>query len=198
MRRDAIVEVARRSFFERGYAATTMSGIASELGGSKGTLWSYFPSKELLFAAVVDHAGEAFRERQIDILVPDADVGEALGRFALEFLRRVVAPDAMALCRLVVSEAPRFPELGRIVQERLVGITRRLLGEYIADAMARGRLRRADSWIAAQHLVGMCMAGCHQRLLFGQPEGITEAAIGDEAAAAVAAFMRAYAADSDG
>jgi len=195
MRRDAIVEVARRSFFERGYAGTTMSGIASELGGSKGTLWSYFASKELLFAAVVDNAGEAFRERQIDILVPESDVPEALGRFAVEFLRRIVAPDAIALCQLVVSEAPRFPELGEIVQERLVGITRHMLGAYIAEAMARGRLRGADSWIAAQHLVGMCMAGCHQRLLFGQPEGITEAAIADEAAAAVGAFLRAYAPD---
>jgi hypothetical protein len=42
-RREAILEVAERSFLEQGYAATTMSAIAAELGGSKGTLWSYLP-----------------------------------------------------------------------------------------------------------------------------------------------------------
>ena len=44
-RREAILEVAARSFFAHGYAATSMSSIAGELGGSKGTLWTYFPPR---------------------------------------------------------------------------------------------------------------------------------------------------------
>src|SRR4026208_346391 len=57
-RRGAIIGVARRSFLNNGYAATTMSSIAAELGGSKGTLWSYFPGKEELFAAVLRETTE--------------------------------------------------------------------------------------------------------------------------------------------
>ena len=53
-RREAILDVAAQSFLEHGYAGTTMSAIAATLGGSKGTLWSYFASKEVLFAAVID------------------------------------------------------------------------------------------------------------------------------------------------
>src|SRR3546814_1098206 len=60
-RRASILEVARRSFFEKGYAATTMSGIAATLGGSKSTLWRYFSSKEELFAAVLDDATAEFK-----------------------------------------------------------------------------------------------------------------------------------------
>src|SRR3546814_10973530 len=53
-RRKAFVDAAREGFFANGYAGTTMSSIASTVGGSKTTLWSYFPSKEALFEAVVD------------------------------------------------------------------------------------------------------------------------------------------------
>ena len=53
-RRKAFIDAAREAFFANGYAGTTMSSIASKVGGSKTTLWSYFPSKEELFEAVVD------------------------------------------------------------------------------------------------------------------------------------------------
>ena len=45
LRRKAFVDAAREAFFAHGYAGTTMSSIASAVGGSKTTLWSYFPSK---------------------------------------------------------------------------------------------------------------------------------------------------------
>jgi AcrR family transcriptional regulator len=50
-KRDTIIEVARQVFFEEGYAAASMSTIAARLGGSKGTLYNYFKSKEELFEA---------------------------------------------------------------------------------------------------------------------------------------------------
>jgi TetR/AcrR family transcriptional repressor of mexJK operon len=50
-RREAILDVARSVFSEEGYAATSMSSIAARLGGSKGTLYNYFKSKEELFGA---------------------------------------------------------------------------------------------------------------------------------------------------
>ena len=52
-RREAILEVAREVFTEEGYAAASMSTIAARLGGSKGTLYNYFKSKEELFGAYV-------------------------------------------------------------------------------------------------------------------------------------------------
>ena len=52
-RRDAIIDVAREVFFEEGYAAASMSSIAARLGGSKGTLYNYFRSKDELFEAQV-------------------------------------------------------------------------------------------------------------------------------------------------
>ena len=39
-----------------------MNAIAAAVGGSKTTLWSYFPSKEELFKAVIDDMAEQYSE----------------------------------------------------------------------------------------------------------------------------------------
>src|SRR5579871_1168537 len=52
-RRRAILEVGREVFLAQGYAAASMSEIAAKLGGSKGTLYNYFRSKEELFSAFI-------------------------------------------------------------------------------------------------------------------------------------------------
>lgn len=54
-RRQAIIEVAARLFAEWGYGDCEMERVASEQGIAKGTLYLYFPSKEALFYACVDH-----------------------------------------------------------------------------------------------------------------------------------------------
>ena len=58
-RRTRIISIARKHFFTNGYDRTTMSAIAVELGGSKSTLWHHFPSKETLFATVIEETAKA-------------------------------------------------------------------------------------------------------------------------------------------
>src|SRR3546814_15841215 len=52
-RRSAIVAIAQQAFSEQGFGGTSMSAIAARMGGSKATLWAYFPSKKDLFAAAL-------------------------------------------------------------------------------------------------------------------------------------------------
>jgi AcrR family transcriptional regulator len=193
-RRETILDVAAKSFLEHGYAATTMSGIAAALGGSKGTLWSHFPSKEVLFAAVIDQVTQAFRAQLSLILNPRDGIEPALRRFCVEFLRKVTSPEAIALHRLVVGEANRFPEMGRIFYERAPRQTQELLAAFIGEAMDNGLLRRDDPLHAARQLTGLCMYGCHQQLLMAVVEGASDAAIEADVERAMTAFLRAYAA----
>gem|GEM_PF-6945919 len=58
-RRAAIVQLALRSFLAHGYEATTMSAIAKDMGGSKGTLWSYFSSEEVTSIVLCQGEGDA-------------------------------------------------------------------------------------------------------------------------------------------
>lgn len=193
-RRETILDVAAQSFLEHGYAGTTMSAIAATLGGSKGTLWSYFASKEVLFAAVIDRVTEAFRAQLSLILNPRDGIEPALQRFCIEFLRKVTSPAAIALHRLVVGETNRFPEIGRIFYERATRLTQELLAAFLSEAMDGGLLRRDDPLTAARQLNALCISGGHQQMLMGMIENLTPAAIEAEVDRAMKTFMRAYAA----
>lgn len=192
-RRDAILAVAADSFLQHGYAGTTMSAIAATLGGSKGTLWSYFPSKEALFAAVLDQATSVFRAGLSQILDPCGDLDATLTRFCTSLLQKTTSPDAAALHRLVIAEAGRFPEMGEIFYDRAPRLTQALLADYLAGAMDRGLMRREDPLKAARALISLCHSGCHQLLLVGLLDKVTAELIEQDVALAVPLFLRAYA-----
>lgn len=192
-RRDSIIDVATKRFLNHGYAGTTMSAIASRLGGSKGTLWSYFPSKEKLFAAVIDTSSMAFRSQIAEILDPTEDVEETMRRYAGKYLARITSPQAIALQRLIIGECSRFPEVGRIFYEHGSSVTLALLSDYIEKAMAMGFLRTADPHGAARDFTGLCMSGCHQMLITGAIPEASDPWIANDVERVVATFMRAYA-----
>ena len=58
-RRQAIIDVAKEAFCRQGFEATSMSEIASRVGGSKATLYNYFRSKEEIFIAVMESSATA-------------------------------------------------------------------------------------------------------------------------------------------
>lgn len=194
-RRETILDVAAESFLELGYAGTTMSAIAATLGGSKGTLWSYFESKDVLFGAVIERVTDAFRAQLSLILKPDDGVEAALRRFCTEFLRKVTSPEAIALHRLVVAESGRFPEVGRIFYARGPQLTQQLLADFIDGAMERGELRRGDALAAARQLTALVMYGGHQQMLMGVIDTLSSEAIEAEGDRAMATFLGAYAAE---
>lgn len=190
-RRLAILDVARRSFLEHGYSATSMSAISAELGGSKGTLWSYFPSKEELFAAVLDQATTAYRQQLGDLLEPSADLWITIVTFCRSFIEKITSPDSVRLHRVIASEAARFPEVGEIFYRRAPEPTQQMLADFFAGQMAVGHMREADPRIAARALACLCMGWLHQRVIWGIAEPTPET-IEVEAQAAADVFAHAY------
>jgi len=197
-RRETIVIAASRHFLDHGYSGTTMSAIAATLGGSKGTLWSYFPSKEELFTAVIDHASTAFRAQLSEILDLSGDLPTALRCFSLKLLEKVTSPDAIALNRLVTAEAGRFPEAGRIFFDRAPWQTVVLLAEFLSGVMERGQLRRDNPVEAAQTFMHLCVSRLQQQCLLGLIPEVTAGQREREVERAVPLFLRAYAPDGAG
>lgn len=195
-RRSAILAVAKRCFLDNGYAATSMSAIAVEIGGSKATLWNYFPSKEELFSAVLDEATADYRQRLVDVLQPSGDLREALRDFCRSFLTKITSCDALRLHRLIAAEAVRFPEVGKIFYERGPKLKDQMLSAFLADRMAAGQLRQADPMRAARALSSLCAGGLQQRLLWGVIDQVTPAEIEMEAQAAADLFLRAFACET--
>ncbi|MDB5476394.1 MAG: regulatory protein TetR [Phenylobacterium sp.] len=191
-RREAILDVAQDVFLEQGFAAASMSEIANRLGGSKGTLYNYFKSKDELFEAYVqrrcvvnldeiygmDHAGEA--------------VDETLARVGRVYLRRVLSDDNLRHFRLIVAEAERAPEFGRMFYEAGPLRGEQRLAEKMVEWAAKGLIRAPDPMMAAHHFLSLCQNRYFKARLCNYVPELTDAQIEAETKTAIDTFKRAY------
>lgn len=194
-RRDAFVAAARAAFFENGYAGTTMSAISAQVGGSKTTLWSYFPSKEDLFTAVLDDIVEQYGCALAVELRLELPVAEVLEHFAAAMLSTMLSPAIINLHRVVTGEVGRFPELGRLFFERGPKRGKARLADYMQAVMNQGRLRVGDPAIAARQFSAMCQGNSFQLALFGI-ETPSPDIVARDITSAVDSFLRAWGPDA--
>lgn len=191
-RRDRIVEVATDVFFEEGYAAATMQAVAQRLGGSKATLYAYFPSKEDLFEAII----RVQCDRLTAALAEAPSVGgieDQLRHLGRAFMTVLVSEAGVRTLQLAIEAsranqalAWRFEDIGiRIVTGQLTA--------FLHEAHARGDLDAADPARAANLFVALMRGDLHfRRLLNLIPEPSAEA-VRDEVDRAVALFMGVFA-----
>lgn len=106
-----IREAARALFLAKGYEATSMDAVAAAAPCSKRTLYQHFPSKADLFAAVVAQAWDEFVS--VPSLPTDTpgDPHTVLTAYAARLMAHWDRPHVIPLLRLIIAEAPRFPEL---------------------------------------------------------------------------------------
>ncbi len=89
-RRQDILDTARRLFWERGYAGTTMPEIAEAAQLAQGTLYLYFPSKGALYVELLFEGYAMLLERlgaQVARDLPPRERAGALIDAFLEFAR---------------------------------------------------------------------------------------------------------------
>lgn len=191
-RRQAFVDAAHASFLEHGYAGTSMSGLIKEVGGSKATLWSYFRSKEELFAAVIKDVAASF-VAELEGLLPaeGADPRPALVNFCRRFLEKIATPHATATWCMVVAESGRSPEIGRIFYENAASRTQAALQTFIRRHIELGNLADENPVRMAETLMNLCIAQ-HTRTLWGLGPPTPECIAGD-AERYTTWFLRAYA-----
>jgi hypothetical protein len=116
---------------------------------------------------------------------------QALLDLALSILHFLCGADSICLYRVVVAEAPREPELGRIFYAQGPGRILARLSEYLRQAAGRGELRLADPDLAARLFIGAVIAH-HQILRLVIKATFTQAELQAHAAEAVALFLARY------
>ncbi len=192
MRRKAFVDAARELFFANGYAGTTMSSIASKVGGSKTTLWTYFPSKEELFAAVVDDIVAQYGDALAIDLPLDEPVPDVLRTFGNLLMTKLTATPILSLFRLVVGEAERFPHLAETFYERGPRRGKARAAVWVGEKMVRGEIRMGDPMRAVQQFTSLCQSGVYQFAMLNLPESRDLDRLRGDVDAAVDTFCRAW------
>ena len=173
--RERILEVATELFLAEGYGATSIEAVAQRARISKRTFYYRFPDKTALFEAVVHRIIEGLRPPAGTPLYDEGSLEDVLRRVARLALRAALSPMAVALNRLMVAEAQRFPELAAIAAREgsraaAVGSIAALL-EREAEA---GRLALDRPQFAAAQFLEIVMA-LPQRRAFGLGEKMSDA-----------------------
>jgi TetR/AcrR family transcriptional regulator, mexJK operon transcriptional repressor len=138
-KRDKIVRSASKLFLERGYDSVSMNDIIDLVGGSKGTIYSNFGSKEKLFEAVVE---QLCSDVTIHIDArPVGTVEEQLTRMAKSFVARVLSPQIMSFHRLVTSIGRTFPGAGRLFYNTGPRTAYQIITGWIALQQRSGNIR---------------------------------------------------------
>lgn len=188
-----ILDGAEAVFAREGYSGASMNAIAAAAAVSKGTLYNHFADKESLFAAFVHDtvAREGWPAFQLDHA--PADVADELRRLGERFLRLTTGPRPLAIFRVVVAEAERFPELGRVFMEMGPMRASGRVAEALAAWHRQGLVDIPDPAHAAWQFLMLCRAEAFMERLLGQRQSLDEAKARRDVDRAVALFVRGYA-----
>jgi TetR/AcrR family transcriptional regulator, mexJK operon transcriptional repressor len=185
---DRIIDVAEKLFLSHGFGATSIEAVAKQAGISKRTFYHRFPGKERLFEAVVRRLIERWLPPFDTEMLSAPDLADALRHTADYILRIALTPEALALHRLVIHEAQRFPSLARIMHElgAASGIER--IASHLEPHIKSGELRTVDPRFAAEQFILAVVTGPQRRALgLGIP--LSAAEISAHAGNAVTLFL---------
>jgi AcrR family transcriptional regulator len=157
--RESFLAAALKSFLELGYAATSIEAIARDAGVAKITIYRQFENKEALFREVVHRAVSSARENmQATLVRSDADARQVLLDLVERMYLSATEPQTLALLRLVIAEAVRFPELAKSLYAENSYVLAPVV-EYLAEAHRTGMLHVPDPELAAVQLSTLAFGG---------------------------------------
>ncbi len=172
---DRILDVATALFLGDGFGMTSIEAVAKRAGISKRTFYYRFRGKEALFEAVVRRLIERWMAPFDAAPLEAPSLAETLRRTAEHMLDAALTPVALALHRMTIAEATRFPALARILQDlgTAAGIER--IARHLEQRIASGELRPIDPRFAAEQFIMMVVSGPRRRALgLGAPLGVAE------------------------
>ncbi|QFT75951.1 TetR/AcrR family transcriptional regulator [Erythrobacter sp. THAF29] len=155
-KRKAIVEAAARSFFDVGFAASSIEAIAADAGVSKVTVYNHFGDKRGLFTAAVEQECEKMRGYFSLEELPKGSIRERLtsiGEAMFAFLSR---PEMIQFERRIAAETEHEPSIGQAFLKAGPWRMKQGFSAFLAHAAQSGELEIADPMLAAEQFVSMC------------------------------------------
>ena len=188
-----MINAARAVFLENGYASTTLDMVIAQAGGSRRTLYECFGDKAGLFRAVME-LQTADLLAELDTVSPASVAPEqALTQIGRIYLNMVLSDEAIALYRLLVAEAPKFPEMCESFYQSGPCALRGHLKEYLDRQNSAGTLQVPDTELAARQFFGLIKSDHQMSALLCPNNGMgMQRDLDGEVGAAVRVFMAGY------
>jgi AcrR family transcriptional regulator len=192
-----ILAAARRVFLERGLAGASIDEIAGIARAGKPTIYARFPNKEALFAAVAMGNVAATAERFEGHVPTGSTVDERLAGLGAAVVHWVLAGDIVAVMRLGISEARRFPDLAINVHLAARRRGEEVVGKLLAEAAQSDALDSLPAFApprlatTARFFLDLVVWPILTRALFGEKLKDLRSEVESDVARSVAFFLAA-------
>ena len=149
-----LLEAALALFVEKGFAATRSEEVAKAAGVSKGTLYLYFPSKEELLKAVIQHFLGAEIEAGIkEAAAAEGPTAQVMEQLLVTWWTRIYEGPASGVFKLVITEIRNFPEIGDFWVEHVVAPGEALVSGLLRRGIERGEFAPVDVAFATHSML---------------------------------------------
>ncbi|WP_392890872.1 TetR/AcrR family transcriptional regulator [Pseudomonas migulae] len=168
-KREAIIQAAIAEFRANGFDITSMDKIAATAGVSKRTVYNHFPSKEELFAEILNQLWTRVTAEQETAYRPDLPLRDEMRRMLMAKLQLMGDDNFLDLARVAIAATIHSPERAQDMVARM-GKREEGLTVWIRAAQADGRLKPVDPEFAAQQVQGMLKSFAFwPQISMGQP-----------------------------
>ncbi|WP_338922027.1 TetR/AcrR family transcriptional regulator [Pseudomonas silesiensis] len=153
-KRAAIIQAAIAEFRANGFDITSMDKIAATAGVSKRTVYNHFPSKEELFAEILNQLWARLTAEPETSYRPDLPLRDQMRRMLMVKLQMLSDDNFLDLARIAIAATIHSPERAQNMVARM-GEREESLTQWIRAAQADGRLKPVEPEFAAQQIQGM-------------------------------------------
>lgn len=153
-KREAIIQAAIAEFRANGFDITSMDKIAATAGVSKRTVYNHFPSKEELFAEILNQLWTRVTAEQETPYRADQPLRAQLRLQLMAKMQMLGDDNFLDLARVAIAATIHSPERAQDMVARL-GEREESLTVWIRAAQADGRLKAVDPAFAAQQVQGL-------------------------------------------
>ena len=154
LKREAIIQAAIAEFRANGFDITSMDKIAATAGVSKRTVYNHFPSKEELFAEILNQLWARVTAEQETSYRPDLQLREQMRLMLMAKMQVLGDDNFLDLARVAIAATIHSPERAQDMVARM-GEREEGLTVWIRAAQADGRLKPIAPDFAAQQIQGM-------------------------------------------
>jgi AcrR family transcriptional regulator len=107
-----ILDAAFEEFVAHGYVATRVEDIAARVGVTKGTVYFYFETKEVLFEEMFKHMSAPMADIRAQLKTLSGPYPDRIKAFFHFFYERIVLDrKSREMLRFILSEGSRFPHV---------------------------------------------------------------------------------------
>ena len=190
-KRSEIVRIASELFEQHGYDRCSMAALSDRVGGSKATLYGYFPSKEELLRAVLQCQIASDFDRIMQEFHEQPNLRASLISLGTAYHNKRLSSLPVANIRAIVNQ-PSCSTMGKDFYETIIRPAWQKLANGFEALMDEGKVRRADPWTVTMHWKGLLDWDLFEQRILGAITGPDPILIKRVVTLAADAFLELY------